>query len=386
MTYEALLRPLTIGSEIIPNRFGLGPINPGFSYFRESQAPSIRSFYRMYAENGLGIVYLGGVAINSRGRSNSHSLVMREKSTKRLVESIARDLEPFGTSLLVQLMHSGRQASSREIGARPIAASEVVGEYYDEVPKSATTADIRRIVADFVSASVAVQASGCKFVEVHAAHGYLLSGFLSPSSNIRVDQYGGSVENRFRIVREILSNIKRSTTLTVGIRVNVHEYGPDGLKFDDLYAGLVGCLGYIDFISVSAGVYALKGDLIIPSRSMGGVLWGAQSKALRALGVPVFLAGNINDIAQASNVIESGEADVALMVRSLLADPKILSKARMGQEADVQPCTELYLCKYHSRRASHVYCPHNPIMRADLRPTVAKREPGGPSGRELEPK
>jgi NADPH2 dehydrogenase len=370
-----LIEPLLVGCITLKNRLGLGPINPGFSHLSRQALSQILEFYSAYARGQVGTVYIGGIAVSHDGRSNSHSLVMNDTLTRRLVEGIAAKITSRDAVLAIQLMHSGRQASSIEIQAETIAASAMAGKYYVGVPRQATRADLRTVVRAFAQAASAAVTAGAQLVEIHAAHGYLISGFLSRASNQRSDEYGGSVRNRFRLLREVLDAVRLVTdSSAVGIRINVYESEKFGLTVPELIEGLGELVSLVDFVSVTAGMYAVTGDVIIPPRSLGPALWRRQARTLKgALRVPVFLAGNITSPELAERVLTEDDADLILMVRSLLADPNLFTKYLNGYGDTIQPCTELYLCKYHSRRASNVYCPHNPTLRtAQLLPKVAR--------------
>jgi 2,4-dienoyl-CoA reductase-like NADH-dependent reductase (Old Yellow Enzyme family) len=374
---SSLADPLAVGRTILTNRLGFGPVNPGLSNAVSGRRRSaLLDFYGQYARSGIGLVYIGGVAVSPSGRSNRGSLVMYDSSTTQLVAGVSETLRRHGTKLAVQLMHAGRQSSEAEIGCRPVAASGIPCPYYKAIPRAASIADLRQIVGDFVRASRFATEAGADLVEIHAAHGYLLSGFLSASSNVRTDAYGGSVRNRFRLLTEVVQAIRNDGTVpALGVRVNVRERLLDTVTVDETIAGLGSIAGELDFLSVTAGVYTESTDLVIPARAIGTSAWRHEAARIRAeLGLPTFLAGNITGMEIAADLVGSGSADVSLLVRSLLADPDLFRKWQAG-ETDIQPCTELYLCKYHSRGASHVYCPYNPVLREHLLPKVSRRIP-----------
>jgi 2,4-dienoyl-CoA reductase-like NADH-dependent reductase (Old Yellow Enzyme family) len=125
----------------------------------------------------------------------------------------------------------------------------------------------------------------------------------------------------------------------------------------------------VAYSTITAGVYTTGEDWIIPRRALGPVLWQRHAGIVgRSLGVPVMLAGNISTPELANGVIIDGDADLALMVRALLADPDLLAKWSEDRRGDIQPCTELMLCKYHSRGRRNVYCPFNHVLRGPLHP------------------
>jgi len=370
---RSVLDPIALGSERLQNRLGLGPINPGFARIGTERRAAVLDFYRCYAEGRLGLAYVGGVATSRNGRANNKSLVMTDTGTQKLLIQVVDIMESSGTRVAVQLMHAGRQASSVEIGHKLVAASAIACAYYQELPGAASTEDIRRIVKEFTASARAAAAADCKIVEVHAAHGYLLSGFLSCSSNKRTDKYGGSVANRFRLLREVAETIKNHLDVALGVRINVYERERDGLTLDEAVDGLSGMARWIDFVSVSAGIYTTENDLIIPRRAIGVAPWRSHARMIqRQLGLPVLIAGNIESVDLADDIVATEDADVVLMVRSLLADSQMLTKWLAGHPEQTQECTELYLCKYHSRKATHVYCPHNPVLRRSLRPSVER--------------
>lgn len=373
-----LLQAINLGESTLKNRIGFGPINPGFAHVGSAELETVMDFYASFLRGELGLLYLGGVAVSNEGRSNSASMVMGNSNTQQLLGSMIDASRQYKTKIVVQIMHAGRQASSAETGSSLIAASPIPCEYYRGNPREASRADIRRVVEDFrISAKVAANI-GCELIEIHAAHGYLISGFLSRSSNVRCDEYGGSVKNRFRILHEIFDAIRNGVSASVGLRINAYESDRYGLRLDELIDGLGDFIDLVDFISISAGMYTVNEDLIIPRRRLGPALWRSQASTVRkALETPVLLAGNIDSVDLAASIVSSGDADVVLMVRSLLADPYLLSKWLSGNSPAVQPCTELLLCKYHSRGANHIYCPHNPVLRSSLLPKVQREVTSG---------
>ncbi|MBT8226974.1 MAG: hypothetical protein HKP61_13275 [Dactylosporangium sp.] len=357
---------LALGSVMLRNRIGFGPVNPGFgSLLDPRRAGDICEFYRQYAMARVGLIYLGGVAVSPEGRANVHSLTMHDPIHRRVIEQIAETVAAGGSTLAVQLMHAGRQTSSSEIGCPILAASAEACHVIGEVPAEATRADIRRIVTRFGEAARLAVKAGAAAIEIHAAHGYLVSGFLSQRLNRRSDCYGGSVHGRFRILREIVSEVRNAGAECVGIRVNVSESGrPGGTELPELLEGLLPLVASLDYTSVTAGIYTRSQDWIIPARKLGRALWRHQAAALRhGLGLPIMVAGNIDSVELANQVVQEESADLVLMVRALLADPNLITKWVDGRSDCVQPCTELFYCKYHSRGAPHVYCPHNPVLR-----------------------
>lgn len=373
-----LLAPLKLGATDLKNRLGLGPINPGF--FRPdgtATAPVLR-FYSDFAEANISLVYIGGVAISDSGRSNSRSLVVSSERDVAGIAQVADLVHKENGRLAVQIMHAGRQTSPIETGAPLIAPSPIPCEYYGFIPDEASGAELRLITQQFAASAKVLTAAGVDVIEIHAAHGYLLSGFMSRHTNKRSDAFGGSVTNRFRLLGGIIDAVRDAADDgTIGVRVNVAERSPIGMSVAELVDGIGPFSESLDFVSVSAGMYTRDPaeDWIIPRRALGEALWRSQSRELRdSLNKPVLLAGNITTIDMADRIIESGDADMVLMVRSLLADPRALHKWMIGEGTSIMPCTELYLCKYHSRGWQNVYCPHNNTLHQELHPRRSRSQ------------
>jgi 2,4-dienoyl-CoA reductase-like NADH-dependent reductase (Old Yellow Enzyme family) len=212
------------------------------------------------------------------------------------------------------------------------------------------------------AASYAAQ-SGVDLIEIHAAHGYLISGFLSPSSNLRTDCYGGTLSNRFRILYEILEECLLLSSVPVGVRINCRDNISNGLTVKSVISGLQPIKSRLAYVSVSGGVYTRREDVIIPSRKLPKALWKSDAKLIKKkLGIPVFIGGNIESIATAESIVSQEIADVTLMGRSLLADPGLLMKHISGKQEAILECTDCRECKWHSLGKDSIYCPFNPVL------------------------
>jgi 2,4-dienoyl-CoA reductase-like NADH-dependent reductase (Old Yellow Enzyme family) len=243
-----------------------------------------------------------------------------------------------------------------------------------------TRSEIRSLHRDFGRAAALAEAAGADLLEIHAAHGYMVGGFLSPYSNLRRDGYRAVIGGPSRFLAELLDEVHGRTTLPVGLRVSVIENVPGGLALEDLAGTLDHVRDALAFLSVSAGVYVRERDVIIPSRSLGHLLWEREAALLRQwLGVPVFVGGNVHGLDEAERVVAAGGADAVLMVRALMSDPRLLSKWLDGQAGEVRSCIDCRLCKYHSRGQQHVYCPLNPELVAIHRHWLAAGNRGRPS-------
>lgn len=369
--FSSLLTPLLVSRHRIRNRIGLGPINNALFTDTGDASSKCLAFFSQFAESGLGLIYIGGVAVTSEGRSNKGALLLDKVDRSYGLTKVIEAIHARGGSVAIQLMHAGRQTRSAEIGQEIIAASAIPCPIVLETPRAATHEDIARVVTAFATSAEIAEHCGVDLIEIHAAHGYLISGFLSPYSNTRNDEYGGSVYNRFRLLREILSAVRQRVRIPIGVRINCVENAVGGMILRDVERGILSIpFTDIDFLALSAGVYSTK-DIIMPPRQMGSGLWQVESAILkRRLSIPIFLTGNIDSVRLADEIVSTQAADLVLMVRSLLADPRLVPKALDIHAGKVQECTDCKGCKYHSRGKESVYCPYNEVLSGIRRRTV----------------
>lgn len=361
-------KELTIAGIAVQAPYGLAPINSGLLEGGDAKKDLRQKFYDSFCNDKLGILTIGGVAISPQGRANRHALVLDSTTKITDIAAIVESASHQGVQTAIQLEHAGRQTSYLETGHNPVAASSIPCPVVGSTPVELSTRDIRSIVHDFASAASLANKAGIKLIEIHAAHGYLLSGFLSRYSNTRIDSYGGSTRNRFRILEETLEEVSNRIGGRVGVRINVYENEPEGQVVEHVLEGLEPMTSKLAYISISAGQYRTSHDLIMPSRHLGAGLWKNQAKRVRdALHVPVFLAGNIETVATANQILLREQADVILFGRALLSDPAMLQKSSAG--AKFKSCTHCGLCKYHTHGFDHVYCPVNDLLKRTLEPT-----------------
>jgi 2,4-dienoyl-CoA reductase-like NADH-dependent reductase (Old Yellow Enzyme family) len=328
----------------------------------------------MYGRAGLGVVFIGGVAVSPEGRSSDASLLLDRADKVIELTSTVHAIRTHGAVPILQLMHAGRQSRLPLQVGELLAPSAIPCPVIGRVPREMSKTDIATLISKFrVSAELARDA-GVKVVELHAAHGYLISGFLSPYSNQRGDEYGGSNQNRFRLVQELFEELNTIRGIRVGIRISADEYVHSGLSYRDV-PELVSRINECPtaYISVSAGVYS-RNDQIMPSQAMGEAVYRHLGVAVKSISrVPVMLTGNVNTLRCASSLIADGACDVVLMARALLSDPDLMPKSIRGEEESVTPCTICRLCKYSSRHLPHVVCPHNPALKEMLKTTIKQR-------------
>ncbi len=305
--------------------------------------------------------YIGERALGGVGLIVSTTLMTHPSAAGRASSPWSRDAIPrlelmvgpalsHGALVLMQIGHTGPSWPPSIEGmpdwSPTWAASAIQSPKHHQIPKAMEISDIEELIEGFCNVAANAQEAGATGVEIHAAHGYLLSGFISPYWNRRSDRYGGSTENRSRIVREIVTAVRKrvGSSFVVGLRMNVEEYlGDRGLQPAEAMTILSGvhALGQIDYFCVSHSDYHTNQYLLPPDSS--GIVAplapiGKLAKTAVADEIPVLVHGSIRNLAKAQDIMDSGCADMVGLVRAQIADAHLVNKTRSGRVAEVQRC------------------------------------------------
>jgi 2,4-dienoyl-CoA reductase-like NADH-dependent reductase (Old Yellow Enzyme family)/thioredoxin reductase len=290
------------------------------------------------AKGGTGMMVVGGGAVHPSGLDLPR---MPPIWSDRFIEALGKMTErihAYDTKFGMQLLHGGRQAYlSEKVAPSAIPALAVV----KGVPRELTREEIRELIAAYGDAALRCQRAGFDFVEIHGAHGYLITEFLARNSNLRQDEYGGSFENRTRFLIEIIEDIqtKVGRGYPIGVRINGEDYVEGGWTLEDAkrLAPILEGLG-IDWLHVSAGVYGSMPVTIPSMYSDHACFVHLAEEVKRTVSIPVIAVGRIKDPELADRIIREGRADMVAMGRALLADPEFAKKAYEGRLADIRPC------------------------------------------------
>ncbi|MDH3826082.1 MAG: NADH:flavin oxidoreductase [Desulfobacterales bacterium] len=288
------------------------------------------------ARGRVGLIITGHTYVHPAGQATPYQLGVdkdeRIDGLSEMTEAVHRE----GGRIMMQLAHSGLKAEPQLTSTRPIGPSTAEG-LLDSPGKEMTTDDIQQVVASFSQAAQRAKAAGFDGVQIHAAHGYLLSQFLSPAINQRTDEYGGSVENRARIVLEVLRNIRQvvGRNFPILIKINSEDFLENGLSLTDFLqvAVMLGETG-IDAIEVSGGTF-FPGRRI-PSRKeitfdRDQAYFRKASRALKKMGqVPVILVGGIRSFLLAERLVDEDVMDYIAMCRPFIREPMLIKRWQSG--------------------------------------------------------
>ncbi|WAH36193.1 NAD(P)/FAD-dependent oxidoreductase [Alicyclobacillus dauci] len=260
-----------------------------------------------------------------------------------LVEAVHAE----GAKIALQLHHAGRQTLSKWNDVQPVAPSPIPCKMMKSQPRELSTNEVRGIVEAFVRAARRAVSAGYDAIELHAAHGYLLAEFLSPYTNKRTDEYGGSIENRVRIIREIISGIrtKVSATLPIIVRYSADEFVSEGVQLED--AILIGeslDKAGADALHITTGIHETLDRNCDPmDRPQAWRVPYAESIKQRVK-IPVITVGVIREPEVANSILENDRADFIALGRALIADPDWPAKARTGQVKNIRKCISCNVC------------------------------------------
>jgi 2,4-dienoyl-CoA reductase-like NADH-dependent reductase (Old Yellow Enzyme family) len=340
-----LFEPLTIREVTFKNRIVVSPM---CEYSSEDGFANDWHLVHLgsRAIGGAALIITEAAAVSPEGRITPADLGLWKDEHIVFLNRIVAFIENHGSVAGIQLAHAGRKASrlepwknderaTSELGGWQIVGPSAVAFDNYEVPKELSLQGINKVVHDFVEATIRAIRAGFKVVEIHAAHGYLIHEFLSPYSNKRADNYGGSFENRIRILVEIVEAVKKvwPAEYPLFVRISATDWVEDGWTVHDSIAlsKVLKTLG-VDLIDCSTGgnVPAVK----IPLTPGYQVEFAEAIK--RESGIMTGTVGLITEAEQAEEIIASGKADLVLLAREFLRDPYFPLHAAQQLGVDIE--------------------------------------------------
>lgn len=352
-----LFSEIQIGNLTLKNRVAFAPIENGYANAGGMITERLIRFFEKCAQNECGLVFTGSVAVDFDGKGVPSQLEIFDETRLPGLRELVERLHKKGCKAATQLYHAGRQIGHDNLFT-PIAPSPVNCKLFENLapPKEMDKADLERIREKFRISTKRALDMGFDLIEIHFAHGYLLHSFLSPYSNQRTDEYGGSPENRMRYPLEILKTVIEEVNgkVPVGVRLSVEEYLEGGLGFEEAIdiCKAVQTAG-ADVLSVSAGSYDSMEYMIQPMHVPAGFLRGYARKLKEILSIPVMVAGRLNTAELIRDVIEKDDADIVAVGRGFIADPEVIRKIKENRDEEIRCCTgcnqgclgRIFICK-----------------------------------------
>lgn len=414
MSYDMLFSPMKIGNVEIKNRIVMAPMCMGFGQYNGCATETMMDYYEERAKGGVGLIFTEITRINDiTGASSFGQLGMSHDYQIPALREMADRIHKHNCKIMVELHHPGRQNLGLMIGTVPICniGSKLMGNLYtkiltqavipqgkklqdkhivprtvapskcerskmsDSVNRELSVNEIKRIICQFIEGAVRVKKAGCDGVELHAAHGYLIQQFLSPNTNKRTDQYGGSLENRMRFLLEIIDGIRSNCgkDFPIVVRLTVDEMyseiGQNGkgynLEEGIKMAKILSDKG-IDAIDVSSAAYDTFNYWLEPTTFTPGWRKYLASEVKKVVDIPVIAANLIRSPKQAEMQLEEGTQDFISLGRPLIADPHWPNKVKSGNENLIKRCVCCLYCFESMMKGAYNYthgnCSVNPFV------------------------
>ena len=414
MNYDMLFSPMKIGNVEIKNRIVMAPMCMGFGQYNGCATETMMNYYEERAKGGVGLIFTEITRINDiTGASSFGQLGMSHDYQIPALKEMADRIHKHNCKVMVELHHPGRQNLGLMIGTVPICniGSKLLGNMYtkiltgavippgkvlqdkDIVPRTVAPSkcekskmsesvnrelskkEIKKLICQFVEGAVRVQKAGCDGVELHASHGYLIQQFLSPNTNKRTDEYGGSLKNRMRFLLEIIDGIRKNCgkDFPIVVRLTVDEMyskiGQDGKGYN-LEEGLkmakiLNDKG-IDAIDVSSAAYDTFNYWLEPTTFTPGWRKYLACEVKKVVDIPVIAVNLIRSPKQAELQLEEGCQDFISLGRPLIADPYWAKKVKNDNENLVKRCVCCLYCFESMMNGAYKYthgkCSVNPFV------------------------
>jgi mycofactocin system FadH/OYE family oxidoreductase 2 len=366
MPYEFLFRPLEVGALSIPNRIFSSAHATLFADGDGLMTERHAAYYEARARGGIGLIITGAQVVSPYSVPVSpHMDRCIDDRQIPCYRWVTEAVHRHGTKIFAQLWHFGRQGSAATSMLPLQAASSAPCPLLGETPKEMEREDIERTVAEFAAAAVRCREGGFDGIELHGAHGYLFSSFLSPASNFRTDEYGGTLENRARFALEVIAAVRKAVgdDFVLGFKLSADELLPGGLTLEETreIARLLENPGGVDFVDVSVGAYASLPLIIAPMYVPLGFAVPYAAAIKDVVDVPVFAIHRIKEPVQAEEILRNGQADMVAMTRATICDPDLPRKAREGREDEIRNCVACNQgCWGRAMQALPIGCALNP--------------------------
>jgi mycofactocin system FadH/OYE family oxidoreductase 2 len=340
--FKYLFSPLKIGRVQVPNRISF---SAHLTNFAEDCLPSDQHVFYLAtrARGGSGLIITEEQSVHPTDRAYEKLVEAFRPEVIPGYRKITRAVHEYETKIFAQLNHNGQQCSGA-LSRLPVwAPSPVPDVLFREVPKQMEQEDIEEVIRYFCTSAIHAREGGFDGIELQYGHSSLARQFMSPLTNFRTDEYGGSFENRMRFPLEVLLSVRKAVgdDFTLGVRLCADEMLPwGGLTLNDAkeIARLLEASGTIDFMDLSLStfynLYLVGGTMHMPL----GYAIPLAAGIKEVIGLPVFATGRINDPTLAEKVLANGQADMIGMVRSQLCDPNLANKAKEGRLDEIRYC------------------------------------------------
>lgn len=342
---------------VLRNRLAKSSMSETLGTYDNHATPKLVALYKRWAASGIGLLLTGNVMIDRRALGEPGNVVIEDEADLPILQQWARAATDQGAALWAQLNHPGKQspkglnASNLSPSAVPFRADMAA---FFETPREATAAEIKGIIQRFGRSAAICKKAGFSGVQIHGAHGYLISQFLSPHHNLRTDEWGGSPQNRRRFVMAVYAEIRRQVgaDFAVGIKLNSADFQRGGFTEEESMATIQALVDAgIDLIEISGGTYetpAMSGAMHKAQQPQKATTVAREAyflefaeKVRAAVQVPLMVTGGFRTAEGMNAALRSGALDIVGLARLLAIDPDAPAALLQGRDSPqrVRPIT-----------------------------------------------
>ncbi|MDD3362752.1 MAG: FAD-dependent oxidoreductase [Hespellia sp.] len=339
--YPNIFKPLTVKNMTIKNRVCMMPMGTNFGEQSGEMSFLHIQYYEQRAKGGTGLIIVENASVDSPQGSNGTTQIRidHDNYIPRLFK-LCESVHKHGSCIAIQINHAGASAMTSRIGMQPVSASNIPSKINGEIPRPLTKEEIECIAVKYGEAAKRAQVAGFDAVEIHCGHSYLISQFLSPTTNNRTDEFGGSPENRARFAKMVLQEVRKQVgpMFPILMRLSADEFVEGGNTLEDTLELLSYFQDEADIFDVSAGLNSSIQFQIDANYLADG--WRSyMAKAVKdKFNKPCITMGNIRNPQIAEDILDRGDADLIGMGRGLIADPDWVNKVELGHEDIIRKC------------------------------------------------
>ncbi len=338
---KKLFEPIQIGPMRVNNRFVVPPMSNNFAIASGELSERSMYYYRERAKGGFGLITVEATVIDPTAKGGPRKHCLYDDSQIGALKKVVDECHTYGSKVMVQLQQAGPEGSAKAAGYPLKSASRIQASFSKDIPLEMTTKQIYELVELYGDAALRAKKAGVDAVEVHMAHGYLVSSFISPQTNKRVDEFGGCFENRMRLPKLIIENIRRKVGHNIAVlaRINSCDETLGGITVEDAMAvaSYLEACG-IDGIDVSRSIHLKDEYMWAPTMIHQGFNLDHVKHIKDVVDIPVITVGRYNDPFLPELVVKKGYADMIAMGRQSIADPHFPNKAAANQYDEITPC------------------------------------------------
>ena len=379
MKFVAMFQPIQIGPVTVKNRFVVPPMGNNFANTDGTMSEQSVAYYRERAKGGFGLITIEATVVHKGAKGGPRKPCLYDNSTIESFKKVVDACHAEGAKVSVQLQNAGPEGNAKNAGAPITAATSIPAACGRDIPRELSTEEVYELVKGYGEAARRAMEAGVDAVEIHMAHGYLVSTFMSPRTNKRVDEFGGCFENRMRFSRLIVEEVKKQTEGKIAVlaRINSDDEVPGGLDVHDsaaIAAYLESC--GLDAIHVSRAVHIKDEYMWAPTVIHGGFSADLVEEIKRAVKIPVITVGRYTEPQFAELMVKEGRCDMVAFGRQSLADPHMPKKAKEERLEDMIPCIAcLQGCVANMYAGKPLCCLTNPFLGHDAEPLKQAETP-----------